>query len=294
MSHFTVLVIGDNVAAQLQPFHEFECTGTDDQFVIDKDVTAECAEHADDDYPLGLGWFGLEERIVTDESQIDKADKHKYGFALVRDGKLVKAVNRTNPNRKWDWWRVGGRWSGMLKLKTGATGETGSPGLMGSHFAEGADRADQALKRDIDFTGMRDEAAQKAGALWDKARAITCGKTWESWPSVRARMEIEAARQFYNEQPAITALKAADKDEFGRYIDDTLAGSREAFVNAARNRAGATFAVLYKGEWTERGRMGWWACVSDEMDENKWYELYASLLDGLPDDTLLTVVDCHI
>ncbi|MGG5344003.1 hypothetical protein [Enterococcus sp. AZ192] len=24
-----------------------------------------------------------------------------------------------NPNRKWDWYKIGGRWSGLLKLKTG-------------------------------------------------------------------------------------------------------------------------------------------------------------------------------
>ena len=27
MSHFTVMVIGPDIADQLQPFHEFECTG---------------------------------------------------------------------------------------------------------------------------------------------------------------------------------------------------------------------------------------------------------------------------
>ena len=41
MSHFTVLVIGPDPAAQLQPFHEFECTGTDDQYVQDVDITEE-------------------------------------------------------------------------------------------------------------------------------------------------------------------------------------------------------------------------------------------------------------
>ncbi len=33
MSHFTVLVVGDNVEEQLAPFHEFECTG-EEIFVI--------------------------------------------------------------------------------------------------------------------------------------------------------------------------------------------------------------------------------------------------------------------
>ena len=37
MSHFTVLVIGENIDQQLAPFHEFECTGTNDEFVKDKE-----------------------------------------------------------------------------------------------------------------------------------------------------------------------------------------------------------------------------------------------------------------
>lgn len=44
MSHFAVLVIGENVDEQLAPFHEFECTGTDDQFVQTIDVTEESRE----------------------------------------------------------------------------------------------------------------------------------------------------------------------------------------------------------------------------------------------------------
>jgi hypothetical protein len=41
MSHFAVLVIGDNPEAQLAPYHEFECTGKNDQYVQDLDETAD-------------------------------------------------------------------------------------------------------------------------------------------------------------------------------------------------------------------------------------------------------------
>jgi hypothetical protein len=45
MSHFSVLVIGGNVEEQLQPFHEFECTGTDDQYVQEIDQTEEARKN---------------------------------------------------------------------------------------------------------------------------------------------------------------------------------------------------------------------------------------------------------
>src|SRR5690606_18805090 len=47
MSHFSLLVVTekeptqDLLAARLQPFHEFECTGVDDQYVENVDRTAE-------------------------------------------------------------------------------------------------------------------------------------------------------------------------------------------------------------------------------------------------------------
>jgi len=41
MSHFAVLVIGDNHEELLAPFHEFECTGNNDQYVQEFDKTEE-------------------------------------------------------------------------------------------------------------------------------------------------------------------------------------------------------------------------------------------------------------
>lgn len=296
MSHFTVLVIGDDHEKQLQPFHEFECTGTDDQYVIDKDVTAECLENADDDDPMGLGWFGLDERTVSDESQIDKSDQHKYGYAIVKDGKLVKAVKRTNPNKTWDWWQVGGRWSGYLKLKPGADGAIGERGLMGSHANDGPGYADQAKKGDIDFAGMRDAAGEKAGALWDKARAsLAPDAEWITWEQMRETIhkgDIDAARKAYNEQPAVAAINRSIDTFYNR--PDSFLVSREVYVQQARDGAISTYAAVKDSQWFAKGRMGWWACSDDKMTQEEWNRELTAMLDTLPDDTLLTVVDCHI
>lgn len=348
MSHFTVLVIGPDHEKQLQPFHEFECTGTNDEFVKDVDETADKRdefasdtrtvvkmpsgeivsayderfyrparpgeEHSGGRYgkvrelPAGLvpyearfesvaDWADYNgSKVLRPGEEPDLEGDHKFGYVRVDDaGQIVNAVDRTNPNAKWDWWTVGGRWSGFLKLKPGAEGSVGEPGVMGSRFASGDDRADQARKGDIDFAGMRDQAGDKAAALWDKANAITGGQSWDSWEKVRETVKpIEAAREFYHQQPAVAALKAGDREAFGWDLDDALAGTREAYVQTARNKALSTFAVLSRGEWTERGRMGWFACVSDEMDRGRWDQLFNDMLDGLPDDTLLTIVDCHI
>ena len=53
----------------------------------------------------------------------------------------------SNPNAKWDWWVIGGRWSNLLKLKNGVF-------------------ADSARVRDIDFTPNR-KLYKNALRFWD-------------------------------------------------------------------------------------------------------------------------------
>ena len=49
MSHFTVMVIGDNVDEQMAPYHEFECTGDDNEYVQDIDRTEEARKEYEKD-----------------------------------------------------------------------------------------------------------------------------------------------------------------------------------------------------------------------------------------------------
>lgn len=56
----------------------------------------------------------------------------------------------------------------------------------------------------------------------------------------------------------------------------------------------SVFAVVKDGKWYERGKMGWFAVVSDEKDKDAWSEEVKQLLATLPPDTLLTMYDCHI
>lgn len=186
MSHFSVLVIGPEVEKQLQPFHEFECTGTNDEFVQEIDRTAEALQLEPEAGETLLAtiesWYGW--KAAPFGTQPDIADAHKYGYVLLNEaGEPIKCVDRTNPNKRWDWWEVGGRWSGFLKLKEGAHGELGRKGLMGSCAADGPGRADVALARDVDFAGMRDEAGKDAGERWDKSRvAIAAAARSRRWP----------------------------------------------------------------------------------------------------------------
>lgn len=297
MSHFSVLVIGprneEELAAALQPFHEFECTGAEDQYVQELDITAEklaeyqesmCTRYKDkegilhhpgDDRfyreptpeevkthgPFGgcgwsanLSWFskdwgdgrgyhakihflpeGYEEveyempniqsfkdyvaehfAVVesNEQPEIRNNGAHKYCYAQCNEnGEIAKIIRRTNPNKKWDWWVIGGRFKGRFIRSTHALPAMGKnlPGF----------ECDSIAMNDIDQHAM--------GAAG-----------------------------------GITAFAVVD----------------------ARD--------ISKPQWFESGSMGWWGCVSDAKTPETWAAQIKVLLDGLNPETIITMVDCHI
>lgn len=384
MSHFAVMVIGPNVEQQLAPYHEFECTGTVDQYVQTIDKLDELlAEYETDtrsmkrgpggellpsyddafyrdptpeekdkvgmgsgfgggiswtskDWGDGLGyrakvWFTPEgwedvdvpvKDVMTlvefikyqqhedfpilqedDVPDLEDRDGCKYGWARVNAaGEVIEYTQRTNPNAQWDWWRLGGRYSGWLKLKPGAgvIAEKGRKGLMGSCMNDGPGWVDSVVKSAIDFDGMREKDGNEAASRWDKAAAakvaagFAADATWDSWETVRERHPgaIDAARDEYHAQPVMKAVKEALDNPF--YGVDDLLVSREQFIQQARDRALVTYALVKDGQWYAKGEMGWFGMSDDSMTQEEWNRKVNELIDGLPDDTLISVVDCHI
>jgi len=380
MSHFSVLVIGEDVDAQLAPFHEFECTGHDEH-VQEVDQTDEAwaeyckrtdalvRENADHKWisrfapvcfreptlteaveigPLGgtggngkgLSWWshdwddgrgyrtqvheipaGWEEAelptseqrsfpafcvdwyghaLVTVGEEPDTEDEHKYGYTLVDEvGAVTKVVKRTNPEAHWDWYLVGGRWTGFLLLRDGAEGEVGEPGLQTA--APGPGRADSALKGDVDVETMRVQAGADAGALWDDVHRVIAEREFTPWVEFLAeldagRLSYKEAQPAFHEQPAVKDVMAWAFSAKTYLAADSgvWTVSREDYVQRARDRALSVHAVVKDGTWHERGAMGSWAVVSDEVDPQEWETRLAELLDSLSDGTRLTIVDCHI
>lgn len=224
-----------------------------------------------------------------------------------RDSKAGKYGYWENPNRKWDWYQLGGRWTGHFWLKPGCNGVSSPP----SRHDDPEDKApegtaDQAIKGAIDFERMRNEAALRAGQHYDLMHSIIAGRTFLSWntfcdaatadetltPEEKGE-KIKAAREEYWGQQVIQDLSAHPKHL--AFDDPTqVLVPRDEYLQAARDRAISTFAVIKDGQWYEKGSMGWWGMVSDEEEEETWNKEFGVLLDSLTDDTLLSVYDCHI
>src|SRR5205823_12951863 len=78
MSHFAVLVISEQKLDEytlrhiLQPWNEYECTGTEDQYVVDVDITDEVKEQFDETQkvvllPDGKVYSRWDQRFYTKE-----------------------------------------------------------------------------------------------------------------------------------------------------------------------------------------------------------------------------------
>lgn len=274
MSHFTVLVIGDEIEKALAPFQENNMGDCPKEYLRFR-VWPEGSKDGQ--------WFNSKEEAAA-----------AVGTETAEEGYW------DNPNKRWDWYSVGGRWTGFFKMKDGGDGELGHRSFLASEARPGY--VDSALKSAIDLEATRNEAGEEAGRLYDLAVGAMAG-TPEArpWAEIRDanKEDIEKARTEYHAQPRVRALAEFTRTEAGRALawdssPEDFAISREEYVQRARNAAVSTHAVIKDGQWCERGKMGWFGCVSDEKDKDQWLAEYAKMIDALPEDTRLTVVDCHI
>ena len=105
MSHFTVAVIhraDQNIEELLAPYDENKEVEPYVQY-----SRQEAIDHARKNYKSAAGKTDEEcWQMVAEDEKTDE------------DGNILSTYN---PQSTWDWWTVGGRWSGMLRLKNGST-----------------------------------------------------------------------------------------------------------------------------------------------------------------------------
>lgn len=246
MSHFCVLVIGENPESQIEkydenlelPMHmvatkedlikkqrkwiEDYKNGLYAEFLKDPDAyKAHCTnekhiEYLEKTFPKILEW--TDEQCYQEEIKLNYLDIEdgKTWCEIHSDGSLWKT---SNEKAKWDWYKMGGRWRGMLKLKQP---DDQHPLYDGLEFYE--------KNQSEEYNRLRKEG----------------------------------------------------------YCDQAIVGEISNLEEIV------TFALVKEGEWYEKGEMGWWGVVTNPKDEDVWKEEVKKLLQGLSDDTLLTILDCHI
>jgi hypothetical protein len=309
MSHFTAMVFSntgsyEEIEKLLAPFHEFECTGINDEWVQDVDILEEVmdAYHARGENYMSMNqkeffesWFGRD--AYQEGEELDS--ESKYGYAIVNeDGELIRAVNRTNPNAKWDCWVIGGRWNGYFRPKNEVLIKSGAPQGEKSWGMENIpDKGwvNNIQIKDIDLDGMRESAIAEANSVWDILDEILKGRPMPCWEKVREEFgeDIEGAREAYNGSRVVKDLRLHDKLAWG--CDSANWGnSREEHVDTMVAGILTPYAFVDNNGWHQKGNMGWWGMSSDDMPEEDWDKVFSDKLMSVGGDTWVTLVDCHI
>lgn len=286
MSHFTVLVTGNNPEKQLEPFSEnLKMVPYVISDVTDEGKQSFLNTYRTYDPKRTYARLTIEEvernKLRTFEELYNEyGNDWNYNSWEIRDGEWVEISTR-NPNSKWDWYVRGGRWDGFLRLNNGSC-------------------ANSAYKRDVSFEAKSNDHAQKAReeyiavqSLFPDGMIPTIEHSWESLGDVYS--DVTERRNAYWSQNSVVlwAETIRNADNTLRYHkQEDFQCSIEEYVKRAYDAANVTFAVLHEGKWYERGEMGWWTMVHNEKTD--WDVEFNNLIKGLPDHTLLTVFDCHI
>lgn len=187
-----------------------------------------------------------------------------------------------NPQAMWDWWTIGGRYASRLLLRTG-------------------ERVSSARKGNIDFDGMQEAAHVEAGLRFDRVEKLVeeygRPETFDYFLS-KHNDDVAAARSEYWGQPFMRSITGdATLWLYENPVDGYCLhedNPREAYAHSEALHSVPCYAWVEDGIWNARGKMGWFGFSDDTVSTTEWYEKVWEKLLELPDDTLVTIVDCHI
>lgn len=204
---------------------------------------------------------------------------------LDADGKVVDYFTTTNPNPKYDWYEIGGRWSNMLLR------------LDGRHV-------DSCQIGELDFETEINRLKTEANRIYDyfEKCIADASRNWRSWNEVWSDESVSEndKREFYHNQDSLKILKENDKEnKFGflaHAFDDFLV-NRENYISQKSANPFGTYCFL---DATKDEEMGDWTgsecCMfgGDLHKELDWDTKNQALLKSFPKDYIITIVDCHI
>lgn len=192
----------------------------------------------------------------------------------------------------WDWWVIGGRWSGHLLAREGTQAVVCTDPPYGQILQQVApNRAcDQVRRGDLDLDALRARAVEQAEEVWAKAAPVL-----QRFGPLRTLTQIRQANeggdpwQVWRRQPGMDELRPL----VGLFDDpaENFAGTHEEFIERARLNALPAYAFL-------SAATGW---VRSRTYDEQWNPIpvadYAQrvnqMVEQAPADTLVTLVDYH-
>lgn len=276
MSHFLVMVIGNDPEKQLEKYDE---SIEVDPYVIEIGESTKtrminwCARE--------YNFKGTFEECCEKYSKDWNEDYKKEPLT----GRWVE-VSTYNPNSKYDYYELGGRWGGFI------TALKNKPNIS----------ANQALFGDIDTEAIIKQKAnlaladyRKIASLFDNNIIPKVDVKWlDLWKQLRGEKKRIDILDIYNSQPAVKLAHEKIKETSVHFDIDNYQMTEEEYVKYHTRDLFSVFAVVKDGKWYDSGTMGWFGMSSNNKPEEEWSKEVKDLMKDLSDDTLISFYDCHI
>lgn len=213
-----------------------------------------------------------------------------------------------NPNAKWDYWRVGGRWRGDLLVRR--TEDAGLGPLAWEHTFdkdradpipgdEGAGEVDFCRVADLDWDRIATLARERADKFWSEVDAFLAGKDYAYGDGPRYALldlgilDCKSAGEF--DRNTVFWCKPWGRDDrfdvIASKIDrETLGPLVQRYMNPV-----CPYSYVDADGWHAPGRVGWFGSSSATGESMDAYarEFEERVRSGNLRDWLV-MVDCHI
>lgn len=194
----------------------------------------------------------------------------------------------TNPSGHWDWYEIGGRWSGFFPLIPHGDGDIAKVADINQARVEATriERRDiflreyQALIAGKDFSSFEGprSAAMSMGLLRVERGPVTTSPGETALPWTRyVKAEGDGRRTWNDVATDVTAETLETK--YGRRFHPLV-----------------TYAAVDADGWHAPGKMGWFGCSTEGPEQClAWCDQFVSrFLGGADPAATLVLVDCHV
>lgn len=277
MSHFTVAVITEkieNLEKMLEPYNENievepYISRTKEQIINSaKEKKVKILKNKEEGKTISE-WEYKYVDATTDE-ELYKIETDTYS-EYDKDG---NELSRYNPNSKWDWYQIGGRWNNLLLVKDDVNiKEIGGPSFFNLNSEkekiENYRYTNICKIKDLQLEKMTEGNFEKEKRFWE---LIIEGQE----PQNEEEKEL-VEWNLYN--PKYYKERYSSKEEYAKW--------QSMF---------STFAMVDENGWHEKGEMGWFACDNSTGDSERDFIKFFNDELKKPEnqDKYLIIVDCHI
>lgn len=220
-----------------------------------------------------------------------------------RDEEMKRFGYWDNPQGKWDYYRIGGRWRGTLKVLDPSfdnkLGEVGYEWKYEKKTPGDQFNVDVCRIRNLNHIGINEESRKRTDEFFAEMDAMFSGKKFGFDEGPRSTML------------ALGVLDCKNKDELtgGEYWKEVWQHDPNRFDVIAKKPMVSElepmmlshlnpirpWAYVDVNGWFEKGKMGWFGCGSDTPNSNvkhaQTFEKWLS--DGNKNDWIV-MTDCHV